>query len=572
MKRCKTDEYKQFVLKRLIEVNYDQYKKTKILDCSLSKETKKALLNNLKGLLNFEFNKTFDEKNIKKTLDAILPETTNFIYDMVNDDEEEISNEVCSIISRFICFRGTKKERNYDVDMFWFSVLFNCQIALIKKGDFRLIRNLRSKVNLFYYSMDENADFLLTFLSLMGLYFYYQINKRNNDDISNKTRYEFECEENINDCVCYSLKNIFSMSIKKFNIKFDYFLAAFKSCNNWETIVFNKAYTPIYTNEFAISWFINCVCCSENYEVDAKFKEIFNDDFEALSSLNKFISEDTFNTESEPIKMAEFYFGIPKAKRIFSDNKNEKQFIEIFKKISEENLLKSIPENPEEVLRKKEKEITSKCNSILEKNDFIGSGTGTMPDTYELTVGLEIQSITEPLNIEEIAVDYFLDFLKEKIRNIGIVKLDIGETTNIQNIVEVFKEKRVSDYSDNLDWILKYARDNEKSKFIIDKIANGRKIRKCNLIGDQSVVFNNGVEFNSIVEVKARYLTNKELDEEVEECRRSDSLYVLDGYFGEREDIKNKLHDRKIKLDFKFKYKLIYEPNSLVEITEDYIN
>lgn len=491
---------------------------------------------------------------------------TRVVFQLVNCTEK-IASEISDGIIDVIFYRNF--DNNETEKDFLLSVLIAILTSVTINNNILFLESIKKKYSTNYFSLSSNSVSTL-FFAIISVYLYYIIEKQNETSSELKDKLtKFINESYIRDNFeCLSWEKLFAQFLSDFSVNYNEFISVCLNNQHYlEHINFGPfAKTVIFTNDFLTNWYLAMLFNSERiYNFDFE-KELFT---EYNYYLENFIKDNFNDLEFKPTKelqeMATFYM---ENDATFNYLKSTLQldcnFLTYHNKLKE----KQLEADANACAKVNNKDLVNKfkpaiCSALI--SDYGYDESLDLTDVNEKYICVMFERALQAINYDECIINAFVDGVFHdmwKSIDYNIIKKDAEFDKNIAQILN----KEIDKYTGYLSACEYYISDKTVKSDFISKI-NSLKRVNSKILKSPVLILKDGYKYNIWVkDFSVENLTEVQLNNIVDEYKRTDGQYVYEGLFLPREKIAKLINNKYAVFTIIFKYKIETYPGALIKI------
>ncbi|MGN0812482.1 MAG: hypothetical protein ACI4MQ_03120 [Candidatus Coproplasma sp.] len=561
--KTKDAQFNKYLLINLLQLQCDVASKLNEIE---SKERQLvlsgSLYKNILDIISYDF-------DIEKILGSDFNEyyfyVTRVLFQL--KDLPEYKEKVTSLIANrlMVLRRNSPKD---DKVRFIMSIILAMTTISIRDGDFCFAKALQEKFSISHYDLgnDNYASIVFALISLQ-LYFLCNDSQNATDQLKEEIEKFLNFEGIVHHTEINSWKKLFVVFSRRFKINFAEFMCYFSlSEKDWDVPLYFKMQWIPLDKEYAFLWYFTNLLNS---------RSIYNFDFNTLCIEDcykhylKNIGDECYSTDKVFIESE-------KMKKILRFYHKDKSVLYILKNSEDESrrLFEFINNLKIEDLKEGSAKADRVSNNDLLNTykqaviDAITNEWGFNPclkiNSESKTMNVLIERVSLAINYEEVMKEMLIRSIFNEIKS-HVPKLEIKRSDFNKSLGEVLNF--------DIDAISELARDAE---YYIDSAELKEEYRNiCGSVNEFSsgvldgyfLVCKNGFAFNlEFVDFNVSDLSDEDISNEVENCKREDGQYVYEGVFLSREEIARFISKQFALLTITIKYEIQTFENSVIEL------
>lgn len=491
---------------------------------------------------------------------------TRVVFQLVNCTEK-IASEISDGIIDVIFYRNF--DNNEIEKEFLLSVLIAILTSVTINNNILFLESIKKKYSTRYFSLSSNSVSTL-FFAIISVYLYYLTKKQNETSSELKDKLtKFINESYIRDNFeCLSWEKLFAQFLSDFSVNYNEFISVCLNNQHYlEHINFGPfAKTVIFTKDFLTNWYLAMLFNSKRiYNFDFE-KELFT---EYNYYLENFVKDNFNDLEFKPTKelqeMATFYM---ENDATFNYLKSTLQldcnFLTYHNKLKEKQLEADAyvcsKVNNEDLVNKYKPII---CSALI--NDYGYDESIDLTDVNEKYICVMFERTSQAINFDECIINTFVDGvfhdMWESI-DYNIINKDAEFDKNIAQILN----KEIDKYTGYLSACEYYITDKTVKSNFVSKISSLKRVNS-KILKSPGLILKDGYKYNIFVkDFSVEDLTEAQLNNIVDEYKRTDGQYVYEGLFLPREKIAKLINNKYAVFTIIFKYKIETYPGALIKI------
>ncbi len=561
--KTKNAQFNNYLLTNLLQLQCDVASKLNEVE---SKEHRLVLAGSLYKNINDIIFYHFDiEEILGSNFENYVYYITRVLFRL--KDLAEYKERVTSLIADRLMYLD-QDSINENKVRFSMSVVLAMTTISIRNGDFCFAKALQEKFSISHYDLGKDNNFSIVY-ALISLQLYFLCNDSQNasDQLKKEIMGFLDFEGIVHHTNIYSWKNLFVIFSREFKIDFTKFMYYFSiSEHDWDVPIFFEVQWIALDKEYAFLWyFTNLINSYSNYNFN--FEILCKED--SYKHYLKNIGGECFNDnkkfeESEKMKkIIEFYH----------EDKNE---LEFFKSRESENhrLFEFINKLKIEDLEKRIKKANSISNEeILNKyyaaiTDAIKGEWGYTPElginSASRSMAILVERASRAINYEDVMKDMLIRSIFNEIKlhvpRLEIKKADFDESLNEVLMLDI---GALNESARRVEYYIK----DETLRGEYKRVCGGLPKFKSRILNGCFLVQKNGFSFNlEFVDFNVSDLSDEDISNEVEKCKREDGQYVYEGVFLSREEIAQFISKQFAVLTITMRYEIQTFTNSVIEL------
>lgn len=488
------------------------------------------------------------------------------VFQLVNCTEK-IASEISDGIIDVIFYRNF--DNNEIEKEFLLSVLIAILTSVTINNNILFLESTKKKYSTNYFSLSSNSVSTL-FFAIISVYLYYIIEKQNETSSELKDKLtKFINESYIRDNFeCLSWKKLFAQFLSDFSVNYNEFISVCLNNQHYlEHINFGPfAKIVIFTKDFLTNWYLAMLFNSERiYNFDFE-KELFT---EYNYYLENFVKDNFKDLEFKPTEelqgMASFYL---ENNATFNYVNSTLKLSCNFLKYHDELKEKKLEVDANACAKVNNKDLVNKfkpaiCSALI--SDYGYDESLDLTDVNEKYICVMFERASQAINYDECIINAFVDGVFHdmwKSIDYNIIKKDAEFDKNIAQILN----KEIDKYTGYLSACEYYISDKTVKSDFISKI-NSLKRVNSKILKSPVLILKDGYKYNIWVkDFSVENLTEVQLNNIVDEYKRTDGQYVYEGLFLPREKIAKLINNKYAVFTIIFKYKIETYPGALIKI------
>ena len=491
---------------------------------------------------------------------------TRVVFQLVSCTEK-IASEISDGIIDVIFYRNF--DNNETEKDFLLSVLIAILTSVTINNNILFLESIKKKYSTNYFSLSSNSVSTL-FFAIISVYLYYIIEKQNETSSELKDKLtKFINESYIRDNFeCLSWEKLFAQFLSDFSVNYNEFISICLNNQHYlEHINFGPfAKTVIFTKDFLTNWYLAMLFNSERiYNFDFE-KELFT---EYNYYLENFVKDNFNDLEFKPTEelqgMATFYMENDATfNYLKSTLQSDCNFLNYHNKLKEKKLEADAyvcsKVNNEDLVNKYKPII---CSALI--NDYGYDESIDLTDVNEKYICVMFERTSQAINYDECIINAFVDGVFHDMRksiDYNIIKKDAEFDKNISQILS----SEIDKYTGYLSACEYYINDKTIKSNFMSKINSLERVNS-KILKSPVLILKDGYKYNIFVkDFSVEDLTEAQLNNIVDEYKRTDGQYVYEGLFLPREKIAKLINNKYAVFTIIFKYKIETYPGALIKI------